>query len=52
MFVLNSISREIEDFSTLQEEVLKYSNLLHKEKNKANYKKDKHKHKKFNDGYY
>lgn len=50
--VINSTNKEIEDFTKLQDELLKHSNLLHKEKNKSNYKKDKHKHKKFNDGYY
>lgn len=50
--VINSINRDIEDFKDLQEELLKESNLLHKEKNKSTYKKDKHKSKKFNDGYY
>lgn len=34
-----------------KESLLKEANTLHKEKNKKNYKKDKHKHKSFNDGY-
>jgi len=35
----------------IKEVLLKEANLLHKEKNKNTYKKDKHKHKKFNDEY-
>ena len=43
-----------EHSNTFQEEkatLLKDANLLQKEKNKSNYKKDKHKNQKFNDGY-
>jgi hypothetical protein len=39
------------DYPQLKALLLKEANLLHKEKNKTNYKKDKHKHKSFNDGY-
>lgn len=35
----------------LQIKLLKEANLLHKEKNKTQYKKDKHKKSSFNDGY-
>lgn len=35
----------------LQANLLKEANLLHKEKNKTRYKKDKHKNSSFNDGY-
>lgn len=42
---------EIEDVEEYQEELIKKANLLHKEKNKTRYKKDKHKHASFNDGY-
>jgi len=37
--------------TSIKENLLKEANLLHKEKNKTRYKKDKHKTKKFNDGY-
>ncbi len=40
--------KEIEE---LQAKLLKEANLLHKEKNKTQYKKDKHKKSNFNDGY-
>ncbi len=50
--VLNTTLKEIDDFSEVQEYLLKEANLLHKEKNRSSYKKDKHKSKKFNDGYY
>jgi len=39
---------EIEELKT---KLLKEANLLHKEKNKTQYKKDKHKKSSFNDGY-
>ncbi len=35
----------------LQAKLLKEANLLHKEKNKTQYKKDKHKKSSFSDGY-
>jgi len=40
-----------EEKNIIKENLLKEANLLHKEKNKTRYKKDKHKTKKFNDGY-
>lgn len=40
--------KEKEEF---QAKLLKEANLLHKEKNKTQYKKDKHKKSSFNDGY-
>lgn len=42
---------EHSEYEALKDLLLKEANLLHKEKNKTNYKKDKHKHKSFNDGY-
>ncbi|MCK5111794.1 MAG: hypothetical protein KAQ94_09765 [Arcobacteraceae bacterium] len=49
--ILNTIANHSKDFKDEQQFLLKEANLLHKEKNKNNYKKDKHKKKKFNDGY-
>ncbi len=40
-----------EEKEILQAKLLKEANLLHKEKNKTQYKKDKHKKSSFNDGY-
>jgi hypothetical protein len=40
-----------DDFSEQKEALLKEANIVHKEKNKTNYKKDKHKSKDFYDGY-
>lgn len=51
MHILNCVDNHSEDFKDEKELLLKEANLLHKEKNKAAYKKDKHKHSKFNDGY-
>jgi hypothetical protein len=42
---------EIFDFENEKASILKQANLLAKLKNNNRYKKDKHKHKKFNDGY-
>jgi hypothetical protein len=42
---------EHKNFDNQKQSLLKQSNLMHKEKNKSNYKKDKHKKKSFNDGY-
>ena len=39
------------DFAKEQKDLLYRSNQLHKEKNKTNYKKDKHKKRSFTDGY-
>ena len=40
-----------EEKKELQAKLLKEANLLHKEKNKTQYKKDKHKKSSFSDGY-
>lgn len=40
-----------EEKRKIKDNLLKEANLLHKEKNKTRYKKDKHKSKSFNDGY-
>ena len=50
--ILYCIDNYTGNFEEQKELLLKEANLLHKEKNKSNYKKDKHKSKKFNDGYY
>jgi len=44
-------STEKHDFENEKASILKQANLLAKLKNNKSYKKDKHKHKKFNDGY-
>lgn len=49
--ILNTLENHSKDFKEEKEFLLKEANLLHKEKNKSNYKKEKHKHKSFNDGY-
>jgi hypothetical protein len=49
--ILNSLENHSKTFEDEKEFLLKEANLLHKEKNKNNYKKDKHKSKSFNDGY-
>jgi len=43
--------QEDKNFDNQKQSLLKQSNLLHKEKNKSNYKKDKHKKRSFTDGY-
>lgn len=48
LHVENLEDKEKEEF---QAKLLKEANLLHKEKNKTQYKKDKHKKSSFNDGY-
>ena len=50
---LNFVDNHSKDksFEKEREILLKEANLLHKEKNKSNYKKDKHKKKSFTDGY-
>lgn len=53
-FVNSTLSKTAiieDDFSEQKEALLKEANLVHKEKNKTNYKKDKHKSKDFYDGY-
>ena len=48
MFYLEEHTNSFEEERAI---LLKDANLLQKEKNKSNYKKDKHKNQKFNDGY-
>ena len=43
--------QEDKNFDNQKQSLLKQSNLMHKEKNKSNYKKDKHKKRSFTDGY-
>ena len=45
------IKNPSDDFVDERATLLKDANLLQKEKNSSNYKKDKHKNQKFNDGY-
>jgi len=47
----DELSDKIHDFENEKSSILKQANLLAKLKNNNRYKKDKHKHKKFNDGY-
>jgi len=47
----NDFSDKIHDFENEKASILKQANLLAKLKNNNRYKKDKHKNKKFNDGY-
>lgn len=50
--ILDSLDEEPKKFEDeYRGNLLKEYNLLQKLKNKGSYKKDKHKHKKFNDGY-
>ncbi len=49
--ILNTIANHGKDFKDEQQFLLKEANLLHKEKNKNNYKKDKYNKKKFYDEY-
>lgn len=49
--VLHLEDLENEEKEELQAKLLKEANLLHKEKNKTQYKKDKHKKSSFTDGY-
>jgi len=49
--ILNSLENHSKTFEDEKNFLLKEANLLHKEKNKNNYKKEKHKSKSFNDGY-
>lgn len=48
---LQYIQNHSKDFESERDTLLKEANLLQKEKNKNSYKKDKHKNKKFDDGY-
>jgi hypothetical protein len=45
------VETHTESFEEERANLLKDANLLQKEKNKSNYKKDKHKKQTFNDGY-
>ena len=49
--ILGTLVSEPEDYDENKSMLLKEANLLHKEKNKTTYKKDKHSKQKFNDGY-
>ena len=49
--IMNSIENHSKDFENERTSILKQSNLIEKLKNNNRYKKDKHKHKKFHDGY-
>lgn len=48
---MNSLENSSSDFIQERNSLLKDANLIQKEKNKSNYKKDKHKKQTFNDGY-
>ena len=49
--ILNTLDNHSKTFEEGLQLLLKEANLLHKEKTKTNYKKDKHSKKKFYDGY-
>ena len=49
--VLDKVDGHSKTFEDEKQQLLKEFNLLQKAKNNNNYKKDKHKKKKFNDGY-
>lgn len=49
--VLDIQNEDTEAINQIRDTLLKEANLLHKEKMKTKYKKDKHRHKNFNDGY-
>ncbi|MBL6969857.1 MAG: hypothetical protein ISR68_00490 [Campylobacterales bacterium] len=49
--ILGTLDNHSKDFEDEKSMLLKEANLLHKEKNKNIYKKDKHSKHKFNDGY-
>lgn len=49
--IVDNLDNHSKDFETEKTQLLKEYNMLQKEKNKNSYKKDKYKHKKFNDGY-
>ena len=48
---MSYLEEHSKEFETERANLLKDANLLHKEKNKNSYSKDKHKNHKFNDGY-
>lgn len=49
--IVDTLDNHSQDFETEKAKLLKEYNILQKEKNKNSYKKDKHKHKKFYDGF-
>jgi len=49
--IINKIDSHSKNYEDEKKEILKESNLLYKLKNNNRYKKDKHKNKKFTDGY-
>lgn len=49
--IMQFIRHGSHDLEEKKQTLLKEANLLLKDKNQSNYKKDKHKHKKFDDGY-
>ncbi len=49
--ILNNLESHSESYDDEKKSILKESNLLYKLKNNNRYKKDKHKNKKFTDGY-
>ncbi len=49
--ILNNLDSHSKTYEDEKKAILKSSNLLYKLKNNNRYKKDKHKNKKFNDGY-
>ncbi|MEA3288701.1 MAG: hypothetical protein U9Q04_00855 [Campylobacterota bacterium] len=49
--IMDTLENHSNDFEDEKQYILKQSNLLHKLKNNSRYKKDKHKKKKFTDGY-
>ncbi len=49
--VMHYIQNHSDNFEEERNNLLKEANLLQKEKNRTSYKKDKHKKKKFDDGY-
>lgn len=50
-YIIGTIENHSKDFENEKAAILKQANLLDKLKNNNRYKKDKHKNKKFNDGY-
>lgn len=50
-FIVDSLENHTKEYVEEKSNILKQSNLLDKLKNNNRYKKDKHKHKKFHDGY-
>lgn len=48
---MNYLENHTDEFNDERDTLLKDANLLQKERSKRNYKKDKHKNSKYNDGY-